>query len=345
MTDESNYLDRQTGTGPDGSNLLGFLSATGALVTCANIFQDQRVTLHWEQSLGWRGCILIDGKAISNNHIEGIHKYLTDEKNRTRFALQKASSDEHYKTITSVKPADATKHFRQSIEKGKSGRSLYSNTYSGWFSDLPDGEDQKKASSSQLCALTGSGNQNFLKTARDLSGFYEDENKEQRSTTLEHLQNTLLKVWLFEDPRPSCRWDAQENRYHALRYRDPAKKHKGDDSSKYNGKIRTQRGANRLAIEALALFPLMPKAHRAKTPGFYYVAQEKAHYFTWPIWTDALSLDALKTLVAYPELTQQKPNMKSLHPLGVVELFRCKRIVRGRQVSFSVSKPVGQTAG
>ncbi len=339
MTTESKYSDLLKGAGPDGSNLLGFLSAVGALVACTNIFRKQPVTLHWEQSLGWRARILIDDEALTTGQIEAIHEELTDKNNRKRFTLQKTNGNKPYPTITKIDPSDATNYLKESIEKGMSKRSLYSDTLSGWFSDLPDDKDSKKASSTQLCALAGASNQNFLKVALELSG---KSNQEDRVTCVEHLQNTLLEVWRFEDPMPGCRWDSQEDRHYALRHRNPTKKHKGNDrSSSYDGSIRTQRGANRFGIEALSVFPLIPTGRRVETPGFCYMTQDRSHCFTWPVWKDALSLDVLRTLIAHRELTRERPNLKELQPLGVVELFRCRRFTKGQgQVSFSVSKPV-----
>ncbi len=340
MTNESKYSDRPKGAGPDGSNLLGFLSAVGALVTCTNIFRNKRVTLHWEQSLGWRGRVLIDGEALTTDQIEKIHEDLTSESNLTRFTLQQTNGNKPYPTITKIDPVDATNYLKESIKKGMSERFRYSDTFSGWFSDLPDDKNGKFASSTQLCALTGGSQQYFLKTALDLSGF----NNQQLSTTVDHLKQTLLDVWKFRESRPGCRWDAQEKRYHALRHRDPKEKHKGDRQSPYNGLICTQRGANRLGIEALSVFPLIPTVRRVETPGFSYSTQEKLHCFTWPVWGDKLSLDVLRTLIAHRELTRERPNLKELQPLGVVELFRCRRFTtKNGQVSFSVSKPVNYT--
>ena len=234
-------------------------------------------------------------------------------------------------------------YLEEAIEKGLSERFLHSDTFSGWFSDLANDKGGKKASSSQLCVLTGGSQQYFLETALDLSGFNSQETENQRATTVDHLRNTLLEVWRFEDPKPGCRWDSQEDRRYALRHRNPIKPHKGTDSL-YDGSIRTQRGANRLGIEALSVFPLIPTSRRVETPGFCYLTRDKSHCFTWPVWTDAISLDVLRTLIAHLELTREQPNLKELQPLGVAELFRCRRFTKGKgQYSFSVSKPINYT--
>lgn len=338
MITDSRYADLPPGAGPDGGNLLGFLSAVGALVAFTNIYGDQRVNLHWEQSLGWRGRVLIGNERLNDGDIEKLHQYLTEKENLERFTLCNTNTKERYKTITKIDLNDATACLTQSVEIGKCKRGRFTDALAGWFCDQPADES---ASSSQLCALTGGSQQNFLETALDLSGFHHSEGNKKRITNKEHLNNTLVEIWQFRDPMPGCRWEAQEDRHYALRHRNPTKTHKGEDESQYDGSICTQRGANRLGIEALAAFPLMPGSYRAETPGFFYSQKRKSHFFTWPIWTSPFSLDSLRVLIAHPEMTTEKPSREKLRPLGVDGLFRCKRVTKGKgQVSFTIANPV-----
>lgn len=339
MNPNNPYADLPPGSGPDGSSLLGFLSSVGALASFTAIYPDRKVTLHWEQSLGWRGRILIDGNRPTDGNIQKLHQYLTDEENKKLFELKKGQGTERYKTITKLDLNDAQKYLKNAIQQAERvERGRFCSSYSGWFLDLCE---DKTASSSKLCTLTGGSQQNFLETALHLSGFHEKpKDRDARITTKNHLTATLLEPWKYEESMPGCRWDAQEDRHYALRHRDPTQTHKGEGQGDSDGKVRTQRGANRLGIEALSVFPLMPNTKRAETPGFSYT-RETGHVFSWPIWNYPLTLAPVRVLMSHPRLTMKEPNLTTLSPLGVIALFRVKRLVKDKgQVSFTISEPL-----
>ena len=107
----------------------------------------------------------------------------------------------------------------------------------------------------------------------------------------------------------------------------------------YSGSVCTQRGANRLGIEAMACFPLMPGSRRGETTGFRYSKEEGRYQFTWPIWECSLTLESVRVLLAHPELTEEKPSYQELLPLGVTRVFRATRVTKGKgQVSFTVAQ-------
>ena len=338
MSTSSPYSNLPPGSGPDGGTLLGFLASIGALVVFTRIYPSKKITLHWEQSLGWRARLLIDMEQLTTEHLTSLHGFLIDGRNRNRFTLCKRLGGERYKTISKLELSDATRFLTEAIKSNPAHeRNDLCSSYGGWFSDQPD---EKEASATKLCALTGGSQQNFLETALDLSGFHKNEKREQRSTTVENLRETLLSPWSYKDPMPGCRWEAQEDRHYALRHRNPTKHHRGEGQETYDGLVRTQRGANRLGIEALSIFPLMPKRVRAETPGFRF-DRECGYQFTWAIWDCPLTLDAVRLLVAHPELVEGKPNMHELRSLGIRALFRSTRITKGKgQVSFTIARPL-----
>lgn len=339
MNPNNPYADLPPGSGPDGSSLLGFLSSVGALASLTTIYTDKKVTLHWEQSIGWRGRILIDGSRIADPEITDLHEHLTNKYNEELFGLKIGQGTDRYKTITKLELNDAERYLKDAIQQAdRDKRGLFCSSYSGWFLDL---SEDKTASSSKLCALTGGSQQNFLETALHLSGFHEKKKeRDARITTKEHLRTTLLESWKYEEPMPGCRWDAQEDRQYALRHRDPTQIHKSKVKSDSDGKVRTQRGANRLGIEALSVFPLMPNTQRAETPGFFYI-REVGHVFSWPIWDRPLTLTSVRVLMGHPQLTSKDPELESLSPLGVIALFRVKRLVKDKgQVSFTIYESI-----
>jgi len=130
-------------------------------------------------------------------------------------------------------------------------------------------------------------------------------------TTPRHLGTSLFDAWTYSDPPPSLRWDSTEYRPYALRATDPA--------PDQNNKVR---GANRLAIEALPLFPVMPSGSRRlrlATTGF------RRHEITWPIWKTPLSQDTVRSLLALGELQDDKPDRTKLALMGVAQAMRSRR--------------------
>ena len=342
MSSENPYAHLPTGAGPDGGTLLGFLASVGALVAFTHLYSDRRVTLYWEQSIGWRGRILIDSQPLSLADIQTLHSGLTKAVVRDSFTLRKGTDDAVYATIAKIEVDDATRFLKAALEGGPNTRQQACATLAGWLADQPD---DKSASSSRLCALTGGSQQKFLETALHLSGFHpREKDKLRRMTTLDHLRSTLLEIWQFKEPMPGCRWDAQEDRHSALRHARSNKKHEAERESKaeeYNGRICTQRGANRLGIEAMACFPVIPGSRRAETTGFRYDKVERRHQFTWPIWQRPLTLESVSVLVAHPEIFGEKPSHQKLLPLGVNDVFRTTRVTKGKgQVGFSIAQAV-----
>ena len=66
-------------------------------------------------------------------------------------------------------------------------------------------------------------------------------------TSREDLRLALFAPWRYLDEKPTMRWDPMDDRRYALRAGNPSK-----------APLRTVRGANRLAIEALTFLPTVP---------------------------------------------------------------------------------------
>lgn len=143
----------------------------------------------------------------------------------------------------------------------------------------------------------------------------------------EHLRASLLSPWSYPDGTEySLRWDSDSSRSHALSAKAPA-----DDKSGV-----TLRGANRLAIEALPLFPVMPVGHRARTTGF--TRFEKEPEITWPIWVEPLGVDEVRTLLSLAELQKERPPRLELEARGVLQVFRSRRFNDGQYRNFSPAR-------
>ncbi len=158
MSTENRNAHLQPGAGPDGGTLLGFLASLGALAAFTRFNANKRVTLHWEQSLGWRRRILIDGQPLSRAQIQTLHSNLTEPVVRDSFTLRKGTNNEPYPTITKIEVSDATRFLAAALQADVGVRRRSCATLVGWFIDQVDDE---VASASRLCALTGGSQQNF----------------------------------------------------------------------------------------------------------------------------------------------------------------------------------------
>ena len=120
------------------------------------------------------------------------------------------------------------------------------------------------------------------------------------------------------------RWDPNEFRPHALRAGDPAKDNKRNNV----------RGANRLAIEALPLFPTVPQRAVLRTVAFG--DKDARAEVTWPIWLDPLSLNVVASLLAFEDV--QEADHSTLARRGVAQVFRAKRFTDGQYRNFSPAR-------
>ena len=146
----------------------------------------------------------------------------------------------------------------------------------------------------------GAGQQRFLEFMRELAEI----------TTADQIRRALFELWDYEDDRPAMRWDPADYRPHALRAENPS----GDP-------VRTMRGANRLAVEALPLFPTAACAGRkVRTVGF--MERKGRREITWPIWSEPLDLDTVKALLASAEIQEDEPERRAMTSRKVAQAFR-----------------------
>jgi len=129
------------------------------------------------------------------------------------------------------------------------------------------------------------------------------------------------------------RWDPREDVRYALRWRDPS----GENALR--SQAGSMLGANRLAIEGLALFPSVPVAGRLETTGFRG-RRSRDTFFTWPIWEAATSVDGVRSILALAELQDERPDRGKLARLGVAEVYRSQRITVGKYRNFTPAQAV-----
>jgi hypothetical protein len=180
-------------------------------------------------------------------------------------------------------------------------------------------DDKDEIDDTAFRTMSGAGHQHFLQFMNELA----------RSTTAAQIKESLFGPWSYQDTQFSMRWDPEDDRRYSLRWGNPS-----SDPAK------NVRGANRLAIEALPLFPTMPNATHLATTGF--VGQKSNNTFwTWPIWDAPISIEVCRSLLASSELANPNLELANLAPTGVVAVFRSQRITIGKFRNFTPATHVG----
>ena len=280
--------------GLDGSNPLAFLAALGTLRTLTLALPGETVKMNWEQYEGaWRpriGCSLgSDNDAI----IEGLDKALIRHRSShpTRFIDYKSSN------------RDAAE-FYQSVRAG----GTIEPEQDAWIAALTNDIYPDATSPLQL-------------TRSDY--FVGNLNQVMANTTADHLRETLLQPWRYDDALSgqSLHLEPTEDRRHAYQWNQPS----GDPNRNKSGNML---GANRLAIEALPLFLGLPSTNPARLliTGWTGVRSDDSTW-TWPIWETRNTLAVARSTIALAELQAIKPQRDRLVPAGVGVAYRCRRIL------------------
>jgi len=294
--------------GLEGSNPLGFLAAVGALRLLDLIWPDREVRLRWIRDDGWRP--EISGLAV-DDEVELCSLLSESAPWAPLDAFAELGDD-----VTVERP------LFERVVRQVAGTAIARDRRAADFaaafgSDVCEDKDKNKnrIQYTDLCFITGSGHQCFLKTARDLA----------QKVGPEHLREALFGPWRRADRSLSLRWDPDDAKEYALQWRDP-----GPEG------VLSVWGANRLAFEALPLFPTVPTGKWLRTSGFR--TQNRTRELTWPLWTRPATIDSVRSLLSLRELGQETPNRGELQAMGIEEIFRVQRVrIPPNGANFKVS--------
>ena len=296
--------------GLDGGNLLGFLAAVGALQSVTAMEPAANWRMWWQQDSGpWRPTLSGNTALEPAELPQRLADYLRDTDND---AL-KVSKD---LTIS-------TDEFRK-IAKTAQGKATCSDRRFADFitsfgcENTPPRDKKGNIQFTALQTIAGSGRQYFLDTML----------RTVQQTDSEHLRRSLFEPWERKDRRLGLRWDPAEERRYALRWKEPSSE-----------PARTERGANRLAIEALPLLPTAISGARLETTGFRQELR-RGIYFSWPIWICPLSIATIASVMRLEELRRNEPRHERLTPLGIAAVYRSRRVTEGKQRNFTPAIPV-----
>lgn len=323
--------------GPDGGNPLGFLAALGTLRVATLVWSDRAVRMGWtEHGTGWRPLLAIDPPVTPADLLAGLERFC-------RWGPEVATSENDAGDPQEVPPEEAFPYlaFDRNTTKIEPDRFRDRALEAGRTATPEDraAADFLAAIGCEACVedgyvldtafrtMSGAGHQHFLGTMLDLASEVREE----------HLRSALLEPWRYKDPLKSLsmRWDPNDLKQHALQWQNPST----DPSRAKRGSVL---GANRLAVEALPLFPSVPVGRVIGRPGLRttgFSARRRDPYWTWPIWTEPTTLEVCGSLVAHPalqELTEageptdggyrRLPPRELLRQMGVAEVFRSRRI-------------------
>ncbi len=158
------------------------------------------------------------------------------------------------------------------------------------------------------------GQQRFLNMVRDL----------RDGVRFEELREALEGPWLYESKLPVFGWDATDARSYALRAADPSKDKKTGNP-----------GADWLAFAGLQSFPVVPRGARAVTTSVR--GRWKTSSFTWPLWSPALTPDAVRSLLQH-SFRLARWDRAALDAWGVEAVLTC-RILRADQGGYGSFSP------
>ncbi|MBB4266687.1 type I-G CRISPR-associated protein, Cas3-extension family [Roseospira visakhapatnamensis] len=308
MTDQATTLELEL-TGLKGDHPLGFLAACGALRVLGPY---SGVRLGWTESHGTWTAVLRDRVAThttaafqarvvaaiaqaAETFLDTLTLFKLPDaecpldafRDCGRLALKRRSTDpDRAMTMVDLLPGLGT----DCLSTRKDTRK-YKGKIVNYRTDL---------------ALT-SGNQNFVSGLQKIAvrvRFSQDQKACAENQA--RIAKALVKPWRYEDSEHSLGWDPTTQRLHALRGKDPSP----------DKKNRSVAAAIFLASQALPLFPCFAVGGWLHTTGFHH--DDEGDWFSWPIWRDPISLDALRTLVAHPFT-------RNLKERGVAVVYRCHR--------------------
>jgi hypothetical protein len=196
-------------------------------------------------------------------------------------------------------------------------------------------KDDEKTHAAPLVMLFGQGHQNFLQRLvsvprGDLPGPLHKRKNPPDLRSPAMIADALFRPWKRVDETDAFRWDPEEDQRYALRFGDPSRA----------GAAPTVHGANRLAAIGLLSFPCMPTNRRARAAGS--TRSKEGVLFMWPIWTSALTRQAIEDLLVHPDLIHRNP--EALVPFGVKEVLCARRVSNGKFMNVTRASPVAHLA-
>lgn len=311
-------------SGLDGANPLGFLAALGTLRTATRAFNPQPVRMRWDQHGGWRP-VFSSPVDTPDALADALYNCLTQPHEC------ELCGESHPHASALCVGDDLTlsaERFRNRAICFRAANHEAAAFLAAFGSDAVTTTNSKKQPVIQDTAfrtMSGAGHQHFLKFARNICS----------ACTRDHLMRDMFNAWRYDDPvqNHTLRLDPLDDARYALRWSDPS----GDPARQRGGSVY---GANRLAIEALPLFPCVPRRGSLHTTGFRQRRGPDGRSdvrLCWPIWTANLSLSAARSILTLPPA---ESDTEGVSQRGIAARFESRRLTIGKFRCFSPAAPV-----
>ncbi|MBW7904906.1 MAG: hypothetical protein LC135_09895 [Phycisphaerae bacterium] len=277
--------------------------------------------MRWEQHGGWRP-VLISPIDTPDALADALHDCLTQPHKCETCGERHSHASALCVGDDLALPAE---QFRQTALSFRAGDREAVAFLAAFGSDaVMNSKKQSVIQDTAFRTMSGAGHQHFLKFARNICS----------ACTRDHIKRDLFETWRYADPvqNHTLRLDPLDDARYALRWSDPS----GDPTRQQRGSVY---GANRLAIEALPLFACVPRRGILRTIGFVE-NKTTGVWFRWPIWTQPLSLDAVRSLLTLSTDPANASRSEALRARGVVESFESRRLTVGKFRCFSPARPV-----
>lgn len=305
--------------GLEGTNPLAALAAFGTLRTLSGS-DFPSVRMSWKLvGSQWRPTLHLEEPLTTDEIVARLDELLDVGEQPLEFSLPEDDGTPR-KNLSDLAPDDFKDICRRLLHDSNRDNRRVVDFCAAYGSDAVD-PDEDQIEDTALRTMSGSGHQHFLGFMRDFVELTESH----------HIESALFARWDYADEKPSMRWDPHDDRRHAYMAINPSNQVKGNE-------IRTMRGANRLAIEALPLFPTFPTERGVKTCSFYETGREI--FLTWPVWESPLELPTVSSLLGHPQLVSDTPNRAELRRFGITELYRARRLTVRYFRNFALGRPV-----
>ncbi len=288
-----------------GSNPLGALAAFGLLRVCTETPELNHARLSWRAEDDWIAVLTLPCSHKAESLMAPLAAFLM----RRKFDVFNWSPD------VRVQPQEYKERLIQQGEKARYCERLDADYYVAYASEMAT--DGSKGLVKPSALHMTSGQQRFLKSIYELG-------ESLRNNSEAAIREALFGPWLYRDHFHSLGWDPMTERMYALRHRAPTSE-----------APLCVRAAVWFAVESLPLFPTAIVHGKLVTTGF--AKQDGEVRFVWPIWTEPISLDSLKTLVATSELGGVQEAWRSLGRRGVTAVYGSVRSEFGQ--GYAILRP------
>lgn len=287
--------------GFDGTTLLGFLAACGAMRLLDAVSSPGSVSLSFDRATGHAR---LRGPGELRTTLE---RALLDPCLAEVWTFR--SEDGEAYAQPSEMPATETKRLLKNRLEG-SGRSYDARFEVDALSALVAGEPDKNemSESTELRAVGGGRLQYF----GQITALFEQ-------LTEANVRGTLDGFWAHSDEQGGLRLSVAEDRSYALRASDPSPEG-----------AQGERAANVLALIGHQFFPVLAQRGGA-TVGF----DQAQNTVTWPLWEPLAGVATVASLLRLPLSAAE------LASRGVFRVMRSRRVTRGKYRNFSPAVAIG----